>query len=107
MFSWVYSSTPSSLYKYREYFVANLECSVSNPDNLIYVGVIIDITQPCGSSCSFRAEKMMPSRDRKAIAVVRRVSSEHDHGLCIRGFSSPRASSRLFRGLDNMPFSSE
>lgn len=69
-----------SRYRYREYFVANLVCSVSKSLSFAYEGYMNDILQPFGSRCRFRNE--WATNPRKATERHARMNdtSEHPRG---------------------------
>ena len=75
------SSTPPSLYKYKEYLLAKRVCSVSKSGSFAKAGRIYDIAQPLGSSCRVKKERMVTRAREAATTVVMSVRSEQDQGL--------------------------
>ena len=104
------SSIPTSRYKYSEYLVANLVCSVSKSTSSAYAGCIRGILQPFTSRCRTKNERTIVNNTRAAAEKVSNVASEHSQGFrgrdrrCIRGsgilsIGISRASGIMFFGL--------
>jgi len=77
----VSSSSPTSLYKYNEYLLANRVCSVSKSGNATKPALMYYIRQPSGSFCRDKKACMMEKVKNAAKVVTSRIKAEVAHGL--------------------------
>ena len=89
------SSMPPSRYRYKEYLLANLVCSVPKSEYFANDGRMYDIPQPLTSSCFVKNDWTMRNSSPKPSKLAVTVVTEHAQGFRNRSHRLARSSTRL------------